>query len=694
MKISSFLSKHRIFSGGRISITIKALVFTLVIGLGVGMLLDLIQSDSIQKLFFSELAKELETQAREHRLLFDHHLRSYQHAAKLIISQQRFQNYISHAPWLNHEEPPLEHHYRLPPWLPPSSIMQAFFKAKFAILLNRHGHPQEIYHHFPEEPAESLLKDATLLQKFGHNQTYMTNIDDIPYVVTAQPVSDDTEQVIATLMLASPIDDIFLIDAVGEFINPDHMFVALVGKDPLQILASNDLELLPKGTLISDLKERYLVTGTSFFDYGESDLKAGFTSMITTEKAYQMANHVLGEIHKQRIVFAAVLIASFALLTLWIARRIKHTVKKIARFSKESLGIKICQRGDEVDKIVISFEQIKESIENAIQRANAIAQGNYLTETERHSKKDKLGRALSYMSRTLQSQQQTLVQLNNELEKRVIERTHQLEVANQAINALNDKLKAENLRMGAELDITRKLQQMVLPKENELKRITELDIAGFMEPATEVGGDYYDVLQHDNGLIKIGIGDVTGHGLESGLLMFMVQTAVRTLLTNHVTDSKAFLNILNRTIYENIQRMDMDKNLTLSLLDYQEGILHLSGQHEDVLVVRNEGHVEVIDTLDLGFMVGIKADITSFISQLEIKLNLGDSVILYTDGLTEAQNLNSEQYGVNRLRKVVSGHWNRSALEIQRAVIADVRQHIGQEEVRDDITLVVLKRVA
>jgi PAS domain S-box-containing protein len=133
-----------------------------------------------------------------------------------------------------------------------------------------------------------------------------------------------------------------------------------------------------------------------------------------------------------------------------------------------------------------------------------------------------------------------------------------LERANKQILALNDLLKLENLRMSSELDVTRKLQQMILPKDKELALIVGLDIAGFMEPADEVGGDYYDVLQQ-NGRIKIGIGDVTGHGLESGMLMIMVQTAVRTLLQSEENDPVRFLDILNRTIYGNVQRMSSDK---------------------------------------------------------------------------------------------------------------------------------------
>jgi len=124
---------------------------------------------------------------------------------------------------------------------------------------------------------------------------------------------------------------------------------------------------------------------------------------------------------------------------------------------------------------------------------------------------------------------QTAISLENALlyrtlEEKVERRTAQLATANQEITQLNERLKEENLRMGAELNIAKQLQQMVLPKEEELQQIEGLDIAGFMEQADEVGGDYYDVLEH-NGQIKIGIGDVTGHGLESGVLMLMVQTA-------------------------------------------------------------------------------------------------------------------------------------------------------------------------
>jgi serine phosphatase RsbU (regulator of sigma subunit) len=277
------------------------------------------------------------------------------------------------------------------------------------------------------------------------------------------------------------------------------------------------------------------------------------------------------------------------------------------------------------------------------------------------------------------------------LEQKVEQRTIQLATANQEITLLNERLKKENLRMGAELDVAKQLQQMVLPKEEELQQIEGLDIAGFMEPADEVGGDYYEVLSHD-GHIKIGIGDVTGHGLESGVLMLMLQTTVRALLLAGIDNPEQFLNVVNRTIYHNAQRMETDKNLTLSLLDYQAGTLTMTGQHEEVLRVRQGGEIERIDTFDLGFIVGIENDISEFASHREISLQPGDGIVLYTDGITEARDPNMELYGLERLCEVVSQNWHLPAKEIQQTVIADVRQFIAEQKVYDDITVLILKQ--
>jgi serine phosphatase RsbU (regulator of sigma subunit)/sensor domain CHASE-containing protein len=287
--------------------------------------------------------------------------------------------------------------------------------------------------------------------------------------------------------------------------------------------------------------------------------------------------------------------------------------------------------------------------------------------------------------------QEMLGKTNEKLEETVNKRTMQLAVANREIMELNELLQTENTRLGAELEVVRKIQQMILPKPEEIELIKDLDIAAYMEPATEVGGDYYDILQI-NGVITIGIGDVTGHGLESGILMVMTQTAICTLQHIYKRDNIDFLVTLNRTIYHNLQRMKSDKILTLSILNYCQGKMTITGQHEEIIVVRDRGSVEIINTGDLGFPIGLCPDISDWIDSMMIELYSGDGIVLYTDGITEAENLKKKHYGLERLCDIIAHNWDLSAQEIINIVINDVHQYIGEQKIFDDLTLLVIKK--
>jgi serine phosphatase RsbU (regulator of sigma subunit) len=131
--------------------------------------------------------------------------------------------------------------------------------------------------------------------------------------------------------------------------------------------------------------------------------------------------------------------------------------------------------------------------------------------------------------------------------------------------------------------------------------------------------------------------------------------------------------------------------MSLAILDYAGGVVKLSGQHEEMIVVRADGKLECIDTMDLGFPIGLEAEIGEFIAQ-EVLLNPGDVVVLYTDGIPEAFDINKAQYGLKRLWQVVVKNRHRCVLEIREAVINDVRQYIGAMKVFDDITLVVIEQ--
>ncbi|RVU08235.1 HAMP domain-containing protein [Rhizobium sp. RMa-01] len=276
------------------------------------------------------------------------------------------------------------------------------------------------------------------------------------------------------------------------------------------------------------------------------------------------------------------------------------------------------------------------------------------------------------------------------LEQLVEERTAQIEDAKEEISTLNAQLQRENRRLGTELAVAERIQLMVLPLDQELEDFQALEIAAYMRPAEEVGGDYYDVLKNGSRL-KIGIGDVTGHGLESGVLMLMVQSVARALQEAGNTDAVQFLTNLNSALFKNIVRTKIDKHLTLAFLDYDGKEMILSGQHEEVVVVRANGEVERIDTMDLGIPIGLEADISTFIKTRQIAFEKGDLILLHTDGVTEAENDAGELFGMERLCREAVRFKDLSAEKIVAEIVATLMLFIGSQKIYDDITLLAVR---
>jgi sigma-B regulation protein RsbU (phosphoserine phosphatase) len=276
------------------------------------------------------------------------------------------------------------------------------------------------------------------------------------------------------------------------------------------------------------------------------------------------------------------------------------------------------------------------------------------------------------------------------LEQLVAERTAEIEDAKEEISTLNAQLERENRRLGTELAVAERIQMMVLPLAAELEAARTLEIAAYMRAADEVGGDYYDVLESGDRL-KIGIGDVTGHGLESGVLMLMVQSVARALQEAGNTDPMKFLTDLNSALFKNIERTKIDKHVTLAFLDYDGKEMILSGQHEEVIVVRSDGSLERIDTIDLGFPIGLEADIAPFVNSVRIPFEKDDVIVLHTDGVTEAENSAGEFFGIDRLCAEAVRLKGRSADAIVSGIVSALMEYIGSQKIHDDITLLVLR---
>ena len=264
---------------------------------------------------------------------------------------------------------------------------------------------------------------------------------------------------------------------------------------------------------------------------------------------------------------------------------------------------------------------------------------------------------------------------------------HGAELMRRVAHEAAEREKAEKRRLESELSIATRIQTSILPRDLSVRG---LEIAATMLPATEVGGDYYDVLPTPRGC-WIGIGDVAGHGLRSGLVMMMLQSIVSALVrSNPEAAPRDVLRVVNAVLYENVrERLQQDEHATLNLISYREdGELVFAGAHEDMLVLRAEsGTVELVPTL--GTWVGATKDIDDTTPDTRCRLRDGDVLLLYTDGVIEAQSGAGEHFGVERLARELSRLGDQPAARIRDGLCDAVTGFMRAQH--DDIALLVAR---
>ncbi|HXJ22960.1 MAG TPA: substrate-binding domain-containing protein [Polyangia bacterium] len=248
---------------------------------------------------------------------------------------------------------------------------------------------------------------------------------------------------------------------------------------------------------------------------------------------------------------------------------------------------------------------------------------------------------------------------------------------------------AERERLEKEMEIAARIQTSILPR---MLAVPGLEIAATMRTATEVGGDYYDVVATPDGC-WLGIGDVAGHGLGTGLVMLMMQSGFG-VLARKMPDAapRDLLLALNAMLVENVRdRLRQREHATLTLLRYrQDGTLTYAGAHEEILIRRAAtGRCERLETP--GAWVGAKRDIAAGTVETQARLSPGDLLVLYTDGLIEAVGHDGRsRFGSERLIAAVETRAaapDASAAAVRDAVLSELDAFAPRLD--DDVTLLV-----
>ncbi len=265
-----------------------------------------------------------------------------------------------------------------------------------------------------------------------------------------------------------------------------------------------------------------------------------------------------------------------------------------------------------------------------------------------------------------------------------------LRLSAELVAEVERRQRAERERMERELAIAARIQTSILPRHSV---VPGLEIVGVMLPASEVGGDYYDIIAVDNGC-WIGIGDVAGHGLPAGLVMLMLQSVVSaSVRAMPGALPSQIVPIVNEVLFENIrERMDQDEFATFSLLRYErDGSLVYAGAHEDLLIWRAESRRIEWCATD-GTWLGSIRDVRPVTTDTRTRLAIGDLLVVYTDGTIEAQDAAGQLYLPDRLAASLARVASESVDAICTALLADLKAWTHVQN--DDLTLVVIRRVS
>ena len=254
-------------------------------------------------------------------------------------------------------------------------------------------------------------------------------------------------------------------------------------------------------------------------------------------------------------------------------------------------------------------------------------------------------------------------------------------------NARLVEARLQQERLERELQLAMEIQQRFQPTAPPV--VPGYELQGISFPCYEIGGDYYDFIQREDGRLVIALGDVSGKGTAAALLMSSLHASVHAQAGSHETLSET-ISAVNRYLADNIPA-NRFVTLFYAELDPASGALSfLNAGHNPPLIVHAAGTVEQLASG--GLPLGIKRN--AEYREGRTQMQMGDVLVIYSDGVTEAASPSGEEFGVTRLYEVVSRNIEASAAGVRDRIESALTKFSQGTQAADDITLVIVKRQA
>lgn len=246
------------------------------------------------------------------------------------------------------------------------------------------------------------------------------------------------------------------------------------------------------------------------------------------------------------------------------------------------------------------------------------------------------------------------------------------------------RVNSEQEKMNTELEVAKEIQLATLPKDFVTTELVE--IVGELKAAKEVGGDFYDYMKIDEHRTALIIGDVSGKGVPAAMFMMKTITCFKNFTTPNKTPAQ-ILKEMNKAIYES-NNMQMFVTCFLAILDKRTGELQYANAGHNPPIIGTNHNFRFLKC-NPGFILGGLAD--AFVVDEKITMKPGESITLYTDGITEARNLEGDFFGEERLISLFNKGDYTCTVELHHVLKDAIAVFVGKAPQSDDITLITMK---
>ncbi|MBV8533323.1 MAG: SpoIIE family protein phosphatase [Verrucomicrobia bacterium] len=250
---------------------------------------------------------------------------------------------------------------------------------------------------------------------------------------------------------------------------------------------------------------------------------------------------------------------------------------------------------------------------------------------------------------------------------------------------------SEKRRIDRDLDVARDIQRILLP--NAAPALEGFEIAGLNIPASHVSGDYYDYIPLDEQRLGIAIADVSGKGVPASLIMAMCRSVLRSVARSSQS-AAAVLHAVNHQLYPDI-REDIFISMAYLIAQKADHELVLARAGHDAPLQYRVKDNSVIKINPPGMALGIDSGgvFNRVTGDFKVRLETGDCLILYTDGVTEALDVNGLEFGMSRLIEAIQASAADGAPAILSRVTGDLKTFVGSHPQNDDITLIAIRKL-